>query len=126
MCLGIPGRIVEISSLEEQRAIADVEGVRREISVSLLGVVTEDGTVVTHGEESPGVEAVGVGDWVLIHVGFAMSKIDEAEAQETMKALKLFSGDLEQEMAEFGADGELDPFAVLGFSIPDPNAPDVP
>lgn len=123
MCLGIPGRIVEIASLEEQQAIADVEGVRRQISVALLGIVTDDGKVI-HGESSAGLEAVGVGDWVLIHVGFAMSKIDEAEAEETMKALKLFSGNFEQEMEEFGTDGELDPFAALGIAMPDHAASD--
>jgi hydrogenase expression/formation protein HypC len=112
MCLGVPGRIVAIADAQDQRAIAEVEGVRREISVALLGVATGDGEVVTAGEAT-GLEAVAVGDWVLIHVGFAMSRIDEAEAQETLRALKLFSGAFEEEMLEFGADGPLDPLDVL-------------
>jgi hydrogenase expression/formation protein HypC len=112
MCLGVPGRIVAIADAQNQRAIAEVEGVRREISVALLGVATGDGEVVTAGEAT-GLEAVAVGDWVLIHVGFAMSRIDEAEAQETLRALKLFSGAFEEEMLEFGADGPLDPLDVL-------------
>lgn len=120
MCLGVPGQIVEISDLPGQRAIADVEGVRREISAALLGLRTEDGQVVAVGDAS-GEEAVGVGDWVLIHVGFAMSRIDEHEAAETMRALKLFTDAFEGEMLEFSADGELDPLAVLGLpSAPDP------
>lgn len=116
MCLGVPGRIVEISDETDQRAIADVEGVRREISVALLGIATSSGEVVSIGEVS-GDEAVSVGDWVLIHVGFAMSRIDEEEAAQTLAALKFFSGAFEEEMLEFGADGPLDPLDVLR---PDP------
>ncbi len=71
MCLGIPGQIVEIVDETFQIAKVDVSGVRRGVSVVLLGS-----------------ENVAPGDWVLIHVGFAMSKIDEHEAQETMKALQ--------------------------------------
>ena len=116
MCLGVPGRIVEISDEADQRAIADVEGVRREVSVALLGIATPSGDVVSIGDVS-GDEAVSVGDWVLIHVGFAMSRIDEEEAQQTLAALKLFSGAFEAEMEEFGAEGALDPLDVLR---PDP------
>lgn len=112
MCLGVPGRIVEIVDLETQRATAEVEGVRREVSLALLGVTTEDGEVVAVGETT-GDEAVGVGDWVLIHVGFAMSRIDEQEARETMRALKLFTGAFEDEMAEFGTAGGVDPFDLI-------------
>lgn len=70
MCLGIPGKVVAI--VDEPLAIArvDVSGVKRNVSVALLVF-----------------EGVKPGDWVLIHVGFAMSKIDEREAHETMKAL---------------------------------------
>lgn len=121
MCLGVPGRIVEIADEAEQRVIAEVEGVRREISSALLGIATPSGGVVSIGDVS-GDEAVSVGDWVLIHVGFAMSRIDEEEAQQTLAALKLFSGAFEEEMLEFGADGPLDPLDVLR---PDP-APDAP
>lgn len=112
MCLGIPGRIVEIVDVERQLVMADVEGVRREISVALLGITTEDGSVAAVGDMT-GQSGVGVGDWVLIHVAFAMAQIDEEEAEETMRALKLFSGVFEEEMVEFGADGELDPLEVL-------------
>jgi hydrogenase expression/formation protein HypC len=72
MCLGIPGQIVEIVDDANSIAKVDVSGVKRNVSVVLV--------------RSDGIEP---GDWVLIHVGFAMSKIDEAEAQETMKALQL-------------------------------------
>jgi hydrogenase expression/formation protein HypC len=71
MCLGIPGKIVEIVDETLQIAKVDVSGVKRAVSVALL---------------SP--EGIQTGDWVLIHVGFAMSKIDECEAQETMRLLQ--------------------------------------
>jgi hydrogenase expression/formation protein HypC len=70
MCLGIPGRLVELME-DEHLARVDVNGVGRTISVALL----ED-------------EALASGDWVLIHVGFAMSKIDEDEARQTLDALR--------------------------------------
>ncbi len=66
MCLGIPGRIVEFVDAGHQIAKAEVSGVRRNINV---GLVLPDG--------------LEIGDWVLIHVGFALSKIDEAEAERT-------------------------------------------
>jgi len=72
MCLGIPGQIVEIVDDANSIAKVDVSGVRRNVSVAL---VRPDG--------------IAAGDWVLIHVGFAMSKIDEAEAHETMQALQM-------------------------------------
>lgn len=71
MCLGIPGQIVEIVDETFQIAKVDVSGVKRGVSIALLSE-----------------EGVSPGDWVLIHVGFAMSKIDEHEAQETMKVLQ--------------------------------------
>lgn len=122
MCLGVPGRIVEIADATEQRAVAEVEGVRREVSVALLGIRGEDGEVVAVGS-SDTTGAVGIGDWVLIHVGFAMSRIDEAEAAETMRALKMFTDAFDSEMEEFGAaGGELDPLAALGPLRPVPPA----
>ena len=72
MCLGIPGRIIDIVDDANSIAKVDVNGVRRNINVALVRP-----------------EGIGPGDWVLIHVGFAMSKIDEREAQETMQALRL-------------------------------------
>jgi hydrogenase expression/formation protein HypC len=74
MCLGIPGRIVEISNAEHKLGIVDVCGVRRQ--VNLACVVSE-----AHPLESC------VGNWVLVHVGFAMSRIDEREARLTLELL---------------------------------------
>jgi hydrogenase expression/formation protein HypC len=72
MCLGIPGQIIEIVDADRMIAKAEVSGVRRNVSIQLL----ED-------QSSP----VRVGDWVLIHVGFALCKIDEQEAEATLKLL---------------------------------------
>lgn len=73
MCLGIPGQIVDITDPDRLMAMADVSGVRREVSVAC--VATDDlGDLV--------------GKWALIHVGFAMSVIDEDEAQKTLEALR--------------------------------------
>jgi len=71
MCLGIPGQIVEIVDEENTIAKVDVNGVRRNVNI---GLVLPD---------SP-----QVGDWVLIHVGFALSKIDDDEAQATFRFLE--------------------------------------
>lgn len=90
MCLGIPGQIVEIADPTQHRAVVDVEGVRREISVALL---------TTDGEA--GVE---LGDWVLIHVGFAMAKIDEHEANETLSALRMLGSAYDDEIAQIRGD----------------------
>ncbi len=79
MCLGIPGQIVAISDADNMLGIVDVCGVRREIH---LACIIDD--------KHP-IEAC-IGDWVLVHVGFAMSRIDEAEAAQTLALL-----------AEFGA-----------------------
>ncbi|MGI8752950.1 MAG: HypC/HybG/HupF family hydrogenase formation chaperone [Acidimicrobiales bacterium] len=72
MCLGIPGEIVELRAGHEHLARVNVTGVTRMINIGLL----ED-------------ENLQIGDWVLIHVGFAMSKIDEAEAQMALEGLQL-------------------------------------
>ena len=85
MCLGIPGRIVELVDPTHQIAKAEVSGVRRHVNVGLL---------------SDGPDAVDVGDWVLIHVGFAMSKIDEKEARSTRKFLEQLGEPYEQELEE--------------------------
>jgi hydrogenase expression/formation protein HypC len=84
MCLGIPGRIVAIDDAERMLATADVSGVKRQINIAC---VVDD--------EHP-LEAC-VGDWVLIHVGFAMSRIDEAEAAETLRILTEL-GEAQQEL----------------------------
>jgi hydrogenase expression/formation protein HypC len=85
MCLAIPGRIEEILDEDLQLAKANVSGVRRTINIGLV-----------HDEE----ERIEVGDWVLIHVGFAMSKIDEAEAVTQLKALEEIGEAYEQELRE--------------------------
>lgn len=71
MCLAIPGKIVEIVDAENRIAKVDVGGVKRNVNTGML-------------EE----EDARVGDYVLIHVGFAMSKIDEQQAEETMRMLR--------------------------------------
>ena len=85
MCLAIPGRVVELVDPENRIASVDVAGVRRKVNVGLL-----DG-------DGPGV---GPGDWVLIHVGFAMSQVDEAEALETRRMLEALGAEYEQELVE--------------------------
>lgn len=72
MCLGIPGKVIDIVDDTNSIARVDVSGVKRNVSVALV--------------RPDGIEP---GDWVLIHVGFAMSKIDENEARETMQALQI-------------------------------------
>ena len=83
MCLGIPGQVVEFVDAQHHIAKVDVSGVRRNVHV---GLVTPDG--------------LQVGDWVLIHVGFAISKIDEAEARATYQFLQQLGDSLEQEIQE--------------------------
>jgi hydrogenase expression/formation protein HypC len=88
MCLGIPGKIVEIVDEDLMLAKAEVGGVRRNINI---GLVHDEG------------QRVEVGDWVLIHVGFALSKIDEAEAGATLRALEDIGDAYEQELRELKA-----------------------
>lgn len=73
MCIGIPGKIVEVGNDLHQLAWVEVSGVRREINIALVC------------EDTP---AQLLGQWVLVHVGFAMSLLDEHEAQETLAALR--------------------------------------
>ena len=75
MCLGIPGRVVEITDVAQQLALIDVGGVRREINLACI--VDEDHPL-----------QACVGEWVLVHVGFAMNRIDEHEAAETLALLR--------------------------------------
>ncbi len=89
MCLGIPGQIIEINDPAQLRAKVDVDGVRREVSVALIGL--------------DGPDPARVGDWVLVHVGFAMAKIDEAEARETLDQLKALGDMYEQELNDYSA-----------------------
>jgi hydrogenase expression/formation protein HypC len=86
MCLAIPGQIVEIVDDEHRLAMVDVAGVGRKINIGLL-----DG------------DGVGVGDWVLIHVGFAISRVDEEEARATRSLLERMGADYEQELEQLKA-----------------------
>ena len=83
MCLGIPGQVVEFMDEARQLARVDVAGVRRTVHVGLL---------------LP--EGLGVGDWVLIHVGFAISRIDQEEAQRTITFLRSLGDEYEQEIKQ--------------------------
>lgn len=75
MCLGIPGRIVRIEDAARKLAVVDVGGVKRQINIACIL------------DETHTVERC-VGDWVLVHVGFAMARIDEREAMETLRILE--------------------------------------
>ncbi len=86
MCLGIPGQVTEIVDAQEHLAKVDVNGVRRIISVRLLAD-----------------EGLLVGDWVLVHVGFAMSKIDEIEAQLTLDQVQKMGADYVNEIDAFNS-----------------------
>ena len=88
MCLAIPGQVVELIDHGTQLAKVDVAGVRRNINVSLL-----DG-------QQGGVQT---GDWVLIHVGFAISRVDEEEAHATRTLLEQMGLEYEQELEELRA-----------------------
>ncbi|TML88721.1 MAG: HypC/HybG/HupF family hydrogenase formation chaperone [Actinobacteria bacterium] len=81
MCLAIPGRVLEIVDERNRLARVDVAGVQRNVNVGLL-------------------DAVDAGDWVLIHVGFAMSKVDEEEAQTTLGLLQRMGEAYEQELED--------------------------
>jgi hydrogenase expression/formation protein HypC len=82
VCLAIPGRIVELDPENAGLAVVDVVGVRRKVD---LGLLKDDAAVP--------------GDWVLIHVGFAMSKISEADAADQMQMLRML-GEAESAMQE--------------------------
>ena len=88
MCLAIPGQILEIVDEPNRLAKVDVAGVRRNVNIGLLD------------EEEDGA---GVGDWVLIHVGFAISKVDEEEAMATRRMLENMGADYEAELEELRA-----------------------
>ena len=83
MCLGVPGQVLEFVDPTHHLAKVEVSGVRRTINV---GLVLPDG--------------LAPGDWVLIHVGFALSKIDEAEARRTTEFLRTLGDAFETEMDE--------------------------
>jgi hydrogenase expression/formation protein HypC len=89
MCLAIPAKVIELSSTERSRALIEVGGARRSIDTGLLA-------------EDP----VRVGDWVLVHVGFALSKISEEQACEQLSTLaKLGESEAAiQEVTGYGGD----------------------
>ncbi|MBW4641716.1 MAG: HypC/HybG/HupF family hydrogenase formation chaperone [Goleter apudmare HA4340-LM2] len=74
MCLGIPGQIVEITDIKQKLAIVNVGGVKRQVNIACIV------------DEQHPPEAC-IGGWVLVHVGFAMNRINEQEAAETLKLL---------------------------------------
>ena len=84
MCLGIPGQIISISDPIKKLGMIDVSGVQRQ--VNLACIMPEDGNIDSL-----------IGEWALIHVGFAMSRIDEAEAAKTMEVL-LMLGEAQEEI----------------------------
>jgi len=83
MCHAIPGKIVEIVDADNQIAKVEVGGVKRNVNIGMLG---ED--------------EARVGDYVLIHVGFAMSKVDEQQAEDTLRVLKEI-GEFDLEFEQF-------------------------
>ena len=83
--MAIPGQVIDLVDAANQIAKVDVVGVRRNVNVGLLGA------------------GIGPGDWVLIHVGFALSKVDEEEAQATLSLLERMGAEYEQELAELQA-----------------------
>jgi hydrogenase expression/formation protein HypC len=91
MCLGIPGQIVEITDAVNLFGIVSVSGVRREIN---LACVVNDQHPIDSCK----------GDWVLVHVGFAMSRIDEAEAARTLRLLAEL-GEMQQQLEAMQPDG---------------------
>jgi hydrogenase expression/formation protein HypC len=93
MCLAIPGKIVELVSEQPNLGVVEVTGVRRRVDLGLLQ------------DDLP-----GVGDWVLIHVGFAMSRISEPEAEDQMRILRVLGEDQAamDEVRGYGLDGKDD------------------
>jgi hydrogenase expression/formation protein HypC len=88
MCVGIPGQIVKIVDAATDTATVEIAGVRRDVNISC---VVGDGR--THAD--------CIGQWVLVHVGFAMSRIDEQEAIKTLELLQEL-GEMQAELDAFG------------------------
>jgi hydrogenase expression/formation protein HypC len=84
MCLGIPGQVVEIVDAEKHLAKVDVNGIKRTISVRLLAQ-----------------DDLQPGEWVLVHVGFAMARIDQHEADLTLEAVKQMGQSYSDELSAF-------------------------
>ena len=89
MCLAIPGRLIDVVDEANRLARVDVAGVHRTVNIGLLDSGPDGGA--------------DVGDWVLIHVGFAISKVDEEEAAATLSLLEGMGKDFEAELEELKA-----------------------
>ena len=87
MCVGIPAQVVEILPVARKMAVVEVEGVRREVSI----VMVVD-------------EGLKIGDWVLLHVGFAMSIIDEEEAASQLEFMRMLGSVYDEEVEAFSAE----------------------
>lgn len=92
MCLGVPGRIVEVVDEANRIALADFDGVRRKVNVIC---------VLDEGRTAHDL----IGAWVLVHVGFAMSVIDEREAAKTLAILREL-GEMQDELASMGTSAQ--------------------
>ncbi len=90
MCLAIPARLIETPSVEDDRALVEVAGVKRHINTGLL-------------QDDP----PSIGDWVLVHVGFAMSKISEEQALDQLQTLSKL-GEVQAAMEEVRGYGSAD------------------
>ncbi len=88
MCLAIPGQVMEVVDEDKRLARVDVAGVQRNVNIGLLD------------REGDGAQP---GDWVLIHVGFALSKVDEEEANATLRLLRNMGEAYEQELEDLKA-----------------------
>lgn len=89
MCLGLPGQLVVYDPQRPHAAVVEIDGVRREVNVELVA-----------GDEG----GIAVGDWVLVHVGFAMARIDEEEAERTLAFIKELGSVYDEEIAQLGED----------------------
>ncbi len=87
MCVGIPAQVVTLDSSGPHTATVDVEGVQRELNT----IIVDD-------------EGLEVGEWVLLHVGFAMSKIDAAEAAETLAFMRKLGSVYDDEVEALGTE----------------------
>jgi hydrogenase expression/formation protein HypC len=85
VCLAIPGQVIEVVDDANRLAKVDVAGVQRTVNIGLL---------------DEGDTGARPGDWVLVHVGFAISKVDEEEAMATLRLLEGMGQDFEQELEE--------------------------
>ncbi len=94
MCVGIPAQVVALEPAGPHTATVEVEGVQRVVNTIMVD---------TEGDGEAG-GALAVGDWVLLHVGFAMAKIDETEAQETLAFMRELGSVYDDEVEAFGSD----------------------